>query len=134
VYGYSHLCNIYLDYSESMKVKCLESDSDEDNRKQKVEVKGSKNEPKQSHEASHNRRLDYQPDSSGSHKEEVRGVKSQPKIELNGPKEEVKNEKKLKGTLEYHGQREKKKEVNRLAYPPPDKEIPLKISSKASKT
>jgi hypothetical protein len=104
-----------------MKVECLESESDEDNRNRKVEVKGSKNEAKLSREAANNKKLDYQPDSSGSHKEEVRGVKSQPKAELNGLKEEVKNERRLKGTLEYHGQKEKKKEVDKLAYPPHDK-------------
>ncbi len=104
-----------------MKVECLDSESEQDNRNQKVEVKGSKNEPKSSHETTHNKRLDYQPESSASNKEEVRGVKSQSKVEMNGPKEEVKNEKKLKGTLEYHGQKERKKEVDRLAYPPPEK-------------
>jgi hypothetical protein len=36
-------------------------------------------------------------------------------------KSELKKEKQVKGMLEYFGQKDKKKEVDKLAYPPPEK-------------
>ena len=51
------------------------------------------------------------------------------KAETKVMKSELKKEKQVKGMLEYFGQKDKKKEVDKLAYPPPEKEIPLKVPS-----
>ncbi len=99
-----------------MKVQNRDSDSENDSSPEKIEPRPAKNELKGPVPVSDGKKLDYLPGKQGDD-----GAKGLQKAETKVMKSELKKEKQVKGMLEYFGQKDKKKEVDKLAYPPPEK-------------